>query len=377
MISYWENDIFAQADFIVIGAGIIGLSTAISLQTRYKKAKVLVIERGTFPTGASTRNAGFACFGSLTELAANITEWGEDTTYTIVEKRKKGLELLRNRLRSDEACGYEQFGGYELITQQQSHHLEAMHNINTMLSPIFGSSPFLDYSAYKQQFGFGDSVTGLLYSPYEGQIHSGKTMASLAMYAKQMGIEILYGVNVQSLCADDKGVDIDAQIAPMNSDCSFRADYVAVCTNAMIPTLLPGTPIVPGRGQVLITSPIENILFRGVFHYDEGYYYFRNVGNRILLGGGRNIDFAGEQTYDFSLTDAIQYALETLLQQVIIPNREYRIEHKWSGIMGFSDTKLPIVKFANPRIAIGFGCNGMGVALGSLIGEETANLFDQ
>ncbi|HRI31398.1 MAG TPA: FAD-dependent oxidoreductase, partial [Candidatus Kapabacteria bacterium] len=78
MISYWENDIFAQADFIVIGAGIIGLSTAISLQTRYKKAKVLVIERGTFPTGASTRNAGFACFGSLTELAANITEWGED-----------------------------------------------------------------------------------------------------------------------------------------------------------------------------------------------------------------------------------------------------------------------------------------------------------
>lgn len=377
MISYWEKDIFAQADFIVIGAGIIGLSTAISLRMRHKKAKVLVLERGTFPTGASTRNAGFACFGSLTELAANIKEWGEDTTYTMVEKRKKGLEFLRNRLGSDEACGYEQFGGYELITEQQMPHLEALHNMNTMLTPLFGESPFIDHSAYRQRFGFGDTVAALLYCPYEGQIHSGRTMSSLALYAKQMGVEILYGVNVQSLCSDDKGVDLEVHIAPLHSHSSLRANYVAVCTNAMIPQLLPGTSIVPGRGQVLITSPIEGLLFRGVFHYDEGYYYFRNVGNRILLGGGRNIDFAAEQTYDFSVTDTIQYALEALLRQVILPDCEYRIEQRWSGTMGFSDTKLPIVRFANQRIAIGFGCNGMGVALGSIIGEETANLFDQ
>jgi len=52
-----------------------------------------------------------------------------------------------------------------------------------------------------------------------------------------------------------------------------------------------------------------------------------------------------------------------------------QIAHRWSGIMGFSVDKQPIVRLLSERIALGFGCNGMGVALGADIAAQTAQLL--
>jgi hypothetical protein len=54
------------------------------------------------------------------------------------------------------------------------------------------------------------------------------------------------------------------------------------------------------------TEPIDNLDVRGTFHLDCGYYYFRNIGDRILLGGGRNLDFETETTTEFAQTEIIQ-----------------------------------------------------------------------
>ena len=68
-LSFWERDsFFNDIDVVIIGSGIVGLSTALSLRERDATLRIAIIERGAMPTGASTRNAGFACFGSITEL---------------------------------------------------------------------------------------------------------------------------------------------------------------------------------------------------------------------------------------------------------------------------------------------------------------------
>ena len=77
MLSYWEHQTFTDYDFIVVGGGITGLSTAASLRDLHPNAKILLLERGLLPSGASTRNAGFACFGSVTELLNDIKVLGE------------------------------------------------------------------------------------------------------------------------------------------------------------------------------------------------------------------------------------------------------------------------------------------------------------
>ncbi len=66
-LSYWEQESFFKGiDVAVIGSGIVGLTAAIHLKTLEPHSRIVVLERGALPTGASTRNAGFACFGSLT-----------------------------------------------------------------------------------------------------------------------------------------------------------------------------------------------------------------------------------------------------------------------------------------------------------------------
>ena len=133
---------------------------------------------------------------------------------------------------------------------------------------------------------------------------------------------------------------------------------------------------VQARAQVLITSPIKDLHIKGTFHLDEGYYYFRNIDNRILLGGGRNLDFKTEETTQFGQTNRIQNKLESLLKTIILPNNEFEITHRWSGIMGVGNQKKPIVKQLSEHTYCGIRLGGMGVAIGSLVGKELADLLD-
>jgi glycine/D-amino acid oxidase-like deaminating enzyme len=109
---------------------------------------------------------------------------------------------------------------------------------------------------------------------------------------------------------------------------------------------------------------------------DEGFYYFRNYQNRIIFGGGRNLDFEGESTTQFGTSSIIQNQLLRYLQEVILPNQTIDVEYVWSGIMAFGEKKQPIVKKYSDRIVIGGRLNGMGVALGSQVGEQIADLMN-
>mgnify|MGYP003452809353 FL=1 len=156
-------------------------------------------------------------------------------------------------------------------------------------------------------------------------------------------------------------------------DFSFSTKKLLFATNGFSKDLF-SEDVQPARAQVLITKPIQNLDIKGTFHLDKGYYYFRNIDNRILFGGGRNLDFQGETTTDFGNTNLIQNALEGLLKEVILPNHKFEIEHRWSGIMGMGSTKNPIVKQLSNHVYCGVRLGGMGIAIGSLVGKELADL---
>jgi glycine/D-amino acid oxidase-like deaminating enzyme len=107
---------------------------------------------------------------------------------------------------------------------------------------------------------------------------------------------------------------------------------------------------------------------------DEGYYYFRNIDSRILLGGGRNLDFKGEETSTFGETALIQDKLEELMWTHILPNTPFEIDLRWSGIMGMGNQKKPIIKQLANNVYCGLRLGGMGIAIGSSVGKELANL---
>ncbi len=94
--SYWERTAFIDdADVVVIGSGIVGLSAALHLKKQHPLLKVLVLERGFLPTGASTKNAGFACFGTVSEQLKGLERASEEEVAALVNYKWRGLQRLR------------------------------------------------------------------------------------------------------------------------------------------------------------------------------------------------------------------------------------------------------------------------------------------
>jgi len=372
--SFWEKDTFlSPTDFAIIGSGIVGLNAAIHLKEKHPKSRVVILERGTLPIGASTRNAGFACFGSLTELLDDLESESIDEVLNLVEKRWRGLQRLRERI-GDKNLDFKAWGGYELFEEKEAAIFEncsaKIDFFNEKLKPIIGTeNTFQVTDNQKNIFNF-KNIKHLIWNRAEGQIHTGKMMRSLWQLAIAKGVEIFNGVEVIDFENNEKEVTIFG-----NYGFQIKAAKVGIATNGFVKKLLPNLTIQPARNQVLITQPIPNLHLKGTFHYDRGYVYFRNVGNRILLGGFRNLDKKQETTHQFGLTHPIQNALENFLRKTILPHQTIEIDHWWSGIMGVGDTKEPILQAVEKNIFVGVRLGGMGVAIGSLIGEELAELM--
>ena len=367
-LSYWElKNWFTNVDFTIVGSGIVGLHCSLQLRERFPKAKILVLEKGILPQGASTKNAGFACFGSISEIIDDLKTHSEEEVIQLVQKRVEGLKLLRNRL-GDEVIDFKPYGGYELFLKDDENFynecLQKLPFINDVLKPLFKTDVF---AKEIDRFNFSAIFENLIFNPFEGQIDTGNMMQALLKEAVSKDILILNQQNVISF------QDLNDKVEVVTNETSFVTNKLLFATNGFAAELT-NNQVKPARAQVLITKPIKNLDIKGTFHLDKGYYYFRNIGNRILFGGGRNLDFDGETTTDLSQSKIIQDKLEELLKTVILPNKHFEIEHRWSGIMGVGNHKNPIVEQLSNNVYCGVRMGGMGVAIGSLIGKELADL---
>jgi gamma-glutamylputrescine oxidase len=323
------------------------------------------------PTGASTKNAGFACFGSLSELLTSLQHSTEAEVARLVNYKWRGLQRLRENL-GDDAIEYHQHGGYELFMEDEHEASESslgqIDRINNLLKNAIGKTTVYSVADDKiAAFGF-KGVAHMVYNPYEGQLHTGKMMRSLLNMVYHHDVLVLNGCSVAKVETTETRVHI------VTNQGSFTAKKVILATNAFAKQLFPDLNVVPGRGQVLVTKPIGGLKLKGTYHFEEGYYYFRNIDNRVLFGGGRNLDFETEETWEFGQTELVKEKLLNHLKQMILPDQDFEIDYWWSGIMGFGEALAPIVKEVEPNIFCAVRCNGMGVAMGSLVGAEVAAL---
>lgn len=368
-LSYWEHKTWlSNIDYTIVGSGIVGLNCALRLSQRFPSARILVLEKGVLPQGASTKNAGFACFGSISEILSDLDNHTEEEVVELVKLRWEGIQMLRNAL-GDADIGYENHGGHEIFlkdeTERYNHCLDNIGYINELLTPVFKQSAFKKTS---NVFGFGNTKNLYISNILEAQLDTGAMMAKLLAKVRKQGVRILNATKVEEISENANGVHIKT------NNFEFSTAKLFIATNGFASALI-GEQVNPARAQVMVTKPIEHLKIIGTFHMDEGYYYFRNVANRILLGGGRNLDFNTEKTTEFGLTERIQNRLEQLLEEVILPDTPFEIERRWSGIMGIGNQKKPVLKQHSNHVFCGVRLGGMGIAIGSYVGIQLANLL--
>ena len=372
MLSIWERNELIHYDHIIIGSGIVGLTTAYYVKKKNPSKSVLVLERGLLPTGASTKNAGFACMGSLTEILDDLKIASEEEVLELFRLRKKGLERLQSIL-GKEKIGYQTNGSYELIFKNEIAELEKIDYCNQLLRKEIKQDAFRLNNSKIQEFGF-NGVCAMVENLCEGEIDTGLMMKNLIQLVSSMGVEIKTGCEVLSFNEHSNQVEIICNNPILKNELILKSNKLFICTNAFAKKLLPQANVTPGRGQVLITKPIPDLKFKGIFHFEEGYYYFREYKGCILFGGGRNIDKQTEETTEFALNQAIQQSLIEKLQTIILPNQAFEIDLQWTGIMAFGPTKKPIIEPYSDKVFVGVRMGGMGVAIGSEVGFSLAEM---
>ncbi len=368
-ISYWEfESYFKNMQDVVLGGGIVGLSTAYFLSKKYPQRRIVVIERDSLSAGASTKNAGFACYGSPSEILSDLEKMTKEEVVELVRFRYEGLRSLRNLL-GDDNIGYIPCGGMEMFRPQDYLNYDkcahALSDLNAIVGEAIGFSPYSIQPT--NPFEHFKGFIGAIFNNGEGAIHTGMMMRSLKELCIRSGVEFMNGLNITQLNCEGNKPEL------ICDDFSFKPERLFVCVNGFARTLMPDLEVTAVRNQVVVTSKLEKSIPEGTYHIDEGYVYFRPINGRILIGGFRNIDFENETTDKFGLTDKIQEKLENFIREYIT-NESVSIDFRWSGILGVGTKKSPIIKQYKDNVYVGVRMGGMGVAIGNLIGKKLADL---
>ncbi len=404
-ISVWEQSTyFAPKDLVIVGCGFVGLWTAYEAISKNPKLNITILERGIMPSGASTRNAGFSCFGSVSELMYDVQLMGEAAMLETVKMRYDGLQRIQKVFKAAD-IDYNQWGGYELfeakfkteklnkgkISQKKIKENEAdagyaisnldadIAYLNKILAPVLKTTKkngkylpiYTNATKDLKKLGF-QGIEALAFNQLEGQLNSAKLVLALQKAVQAKGVQILFNTEVKKFKSHTKGVTIHT-----NLEAPLETKQFIVCTNGFAKQLMPNLDVVPARGQVFVTEPIPNLKFKGTFHYDEGFYYFRNLGNRLLLGGARNKDLKNEKTYSLDTSAKIQKVLEDFMMQHILPKgtKKPKIELRWSGTMGIGKIKKPIIQELQPNVYCAVRMSGMGVAIAPIVAQKAIQLM--
>lgn len=354
--SFWEKESFTgEIDLLVIGAGIVGSSAAFFWKKKHPDANVVVVDKGLIPEGASTRNAGFACIGSMSEHLDDIQHSNEQKVLGRIKRRWDGLKLLRETV-GDSALEFKPCGGHEIFTDTQLYEscLEKIEWMNKELKRILGEEGVYTRSEYN---GYPAICNRL-----EGAIHPGRMMKSIHQLLYEAHVPVWWNCEVS---------EIKRYEVVFKDGKSLTARNILAATNGFT-RRIADLPITPSRGLVLITKPVRDLAWNGTFHHNRGYVYFRNVGKRLLIGGARNLDQDTEAIDRFGINPSIRKWLVQFVDQTLKLPEGWEIEQEWSGIMGFTTDKEPIITRMDDGLWVAAGLSGMGIAVGMETGRQVA-----
>ena len=236
-----------SAEFLIIGGGIIGISTAYHLAKAGKD--VIVLDANELVSQASGRNGGMVV--QLDARDANIAVMKAKLGFA-----RKGLQEVKNYQKElDVDFEFKQIGCLDFIfdrkeMKEMKEFVEVQHESGDDEIEIIGA----DETKERMPI-ISDKVLGARYRPSDGRLNPLYLCFGIADKAKEMGVRFYEFSRVEEILTDPgkvKGVRLkDGTI--------IRSEWVINCTNAWAEPLTPEIRIVPIREIVVITEPVPEI----------------------------------------------------------------------------------------------------------------------
>lgn len=367
--SYWEyKHFFSEIDYCIIGSGIVGLNAGIKLLELNPQARVLILERSSIPYGSSTRNAGFACFGSASELIEDLKNNSEEEVFGLFRTRYNGIETLLKRINPEKII-YRQFGGHEVFDDSSMIHENELSRLNEKIHSYTGLENYYSFQNQKLKEAQLNGFKQLVYNLYEACIDPMLMINELLLKFQSLGGRVLPSTEMSSWIENKDHIEIKSF-----DQFTFHCKKIIFAVNGFAHHFFPEMDTRPARNTVLVIKPKTVLKLQGCYHFNQGYVYFRNIDGNLLIGGGRNIDLESEYTDSMESNPRIKNYLLEFVKNHILTGQEFNIIHQWSGILGVGSKHTPIVEAISPRTFVAVRLSGIGIATGSLVGNQVAEL---
>lgn len=321
---------------LVIGGGITGLSLLCHLSSH--RIDGVLVERHRIASGASGRNAGFLLAGVASSYAEAIRRYGRDQAREVWEMTSENHERLVEAI-AEQDVGYRRLGSATIPASDEEKAL------------LIESEQLLNEDGFQARWD-----GSRLINPRDGEIDPAAAVGALARQMKPQAIR--EGVRVTALNPRRDDVLVAA------GDDLCEAGVVIVATNGYTSQLLPEVKIQPARGQMVATEAERKIVADMPAYSNFGYRYWRQLpSGEVLLGGWRDTSVETENTLDEEPTQPIQQRLNEGLIKIGVTSR---VTHRWAGIMGFTESGLPLAGpvegMPHVYLCAGFTGHGMGFA---------------
>jgi gamma-glutamylputrescine oxidase len=360
-ISYWLDQSPQKPkkkyDFVIIGGGIAGLSTAYWLQKDYPNAKIALLEKDRIGFGASGRNAGFVTCGSLEHFIKLQTRFRLPKALEIWKFSEENRRLLVEHIIEDQADAlqYQQNGSCTVAPSPA--HWETYQEAAQIMKTNRLDVQVVAASTLEADYGIKGFEGGVVYKG-DGSIHPVRLLERLK---SKLNVDIFEHTEVFQI-EDDKGtqkIKTDQGV--------FEAPKVLLTLNAYLPMVLKEfkSLLFPQRSQILMTEPLQNFV-KGPCYLTKLLCYFRQLPTgELLVGGFRNLSLETESTSLDQTTPVIQEALYQFIKDHFKLGKKAKVAYQWSGIMGFTPDEQMLIGASpnNPHIHLMAGCSGHGMGL--------------
>jgi len=333
-----------KADVLVIGGGITGVSLLRHLERR--RIRAVLVERHRLAAGASGRNAGFLLAGVAASYAEAVRTYGRERAREIWALTGENHDLMI------EAAGGQDVGhrrrGSEILASSEDERRQLEESMHLL-----------------SEDGFQARWDGeRLVNPRDGEVDPVRLVAALARQARPSSIR--EGVDVTAL-EPKKG-----EVVVRAGEAECAAGLVIIATNAYTPLLVPNVDIRPVRAQMLATAPVASTVSELPTYSHFGYRYWRQLkSHEVLIGGWRDTEPETEVGYVEETTPPIQEHLERQADRLRATGE---VTHRWAGIMGFTESGLPLTGPAEgmPNVLVCGGFNGHGLGFAYVTARTVA-----
>lgn len=361
------------SDVCIVGGGITGCSIAYYLSQTSPGLRVTVLEARSLSGGATGRNGGQLWPHLNDTYTAIAAKFGPDMPQKLLDFDYRTIDEMEKFVKatgSDEVfMHFFKDGAFKVFTTQEEYEveksdMEAMHAAGVGLD-----LEFLEQDATSRRLGTSTNFLGAVRFPRAGRVHPARFVHAVARAAAANSPNVVF-CPYTSVEFVQRPSTPGHNFVVHTSRGVITCSSVVHCTNAYASTLLPEVSgfIVPVRNQVFATEPIaaNKRPFDCLIGANYGFDYFgpREDG-RIVFGGGR-FNAVGMElgvADDSSLNENVSRHLHGFLPKHWAALQDVKVDMEWSGIMGFSRDRLPLVGevpgAAGQFICAGFTGHGM------------------